>query len=211
MQKYVEQLLDDIAYSTENVSWPFIEKELHLQDWISDEEEDKIALVRNLQEWSGIYQEMLPPGNRLDDIQVHLLLKALSKMLDAYNCAFVLQTQVPERIQYATIRGNFNQQVRVKRWHQGFFSLCPTGTMHKKCELGEFCQCAFYTEFFAGFSNEQLSAEEERARLLEIEIRHIKRKYGDDWMKYYPYHLDAKYDDENGNPYNYGWDDWEIV
>jgi hypothetical protein len=26
-------------------------------------------------------------------------------------------------------------------------------------------------------------------------------------MKYYPYHLDKEYDDENGNPYNYGWDD----
>jgi hypothetical protein len=39
---------------------------------------------------------------------------------------------------------------------------------------------------------------------LEIEIRHIKRKYDDDWMKYYPYHLDPNYDDENGNPYNYG-------
>ena len=44
---------------------------------------------------------------------------------------------------------------------------------------------------------------------LDIEIKHIKRKYEDDpmaigWMKYYPYHLDPSYDDENGNPYNYG-------
>jgi hypothetical protein len=28
-------------------------------------------------------------------------------------------------------------------------------------------------------------------------------------MKYYPYHLDAAYDDKNGNPYNYGIDDTE--
>ena len=26
-------------------------------------------------------------------------------------------------------------------------------------------------------------------------------------MKYYPFHLDANYDDENGNPYNYGFED----
>ena len=26
-------------------------------------------------------------------------------------------------------------------------------------------------------------------------------------MKYYPYHLDPNYDDENGNPYNYGLED----
>ena len=28
-------------------------------------------------------------------------------------------------------------------------------------------------------------------------------------MKYYPYHLDKNYDDEKGNPYNYGFDDDE--
>lgn len=30
MQHYTNQLLADIAYVTENVSWPFAEKELHL-------------------------------------------------------------------------------------------------------------------------------------------------------------------------------------
>ena len=40
--------------------------------------------------------------------------------------------------------------------------------------------------------------------LLEIEVEHIKRKYGDDWKKYYPYHLDPEYDDEHGNPHDYG-------
>jgi hypothetical protein len=42
---------------------------------------------------------------------------------------------------------------------------------------------------------------------LEIEIKHLKRKYDDDWLKYYPYHLDANYDDENGNPYDHGFRD----
>ena len=35
----------------------------------------------------------------------------------------------------------------------------------------------------------------------------LMEKYGDDWMKYYPYHLDENYDDGNCNPYNYGFDD----
>ena len=94
----------------------------------------------------------------------------------------------------------------------GFFELCLPGTEHKKCALGKYCQCAFYAEFFSGFSDEELSPEEERAMYLEIEIRHIKRKYDDDpiaigWMKYYPYHLDPNYDDENGNPNNYRLED----
>jgi hypothetical protein len=207
MEKYIAQLLSDIAYATENVSLPFIERQLELHDWISDEDEDKTAPVRNLEEWTGISKEILPPEGMLNDEQVNLLLEALKKMLDAYNWSFVLQTQVPEHIQYAAIRDNFNQHAKVKRWHMGFFELCRAGTEHKKCSLGEYCQCAFYAELFSGVIDEDLSPEEERARHLEIEIKHLQRKYGDDWMKYYPYHLDAKYDDENGNPYNYGFDD----
>src|SRR5687768_3881479 len=107
MEKYLDQLLSDITYSTENVSLPFIEKELHLNDWVSEEEEEKFAPVRNHEEWTGIRKEMLPPEEMLDDEQILCLLNALKKMLDAYNWSFVLQTQVPERIQYETIRVNF--------------------------------------------------------------------------------------------------------
>jgi len=28
-------------------------------------------------------------------------------------------------------------------------------------------------------------------------------------MKYYPYHLDKNYDDEDGNPYDYGFNDFD--
>jgi hypothetical protein len=204
MEKYIKQLLADITYATKNVSRPFIEKQLELQDWISAEEEDKTAPVRNLQEWTGITQEMLPPGKMLNDEQVHQILEALKKMLDVYNWSFVLQTQVPERIQYATIRDNFNQQAKLKRLHMGFFELCKAGTEHGKCVFGEYCQCKLYAELFCGFVDDELSPEEKRARELEIEINHIKQKYGDEWMKYYPYHLDKNYDNENGSPYDYG-------
>jgi len=207
MQKYIHQLLDDIAHATENVSLPFIEKELDLHDWISDEDEDKTAPIRNLEEWTGIRMEMLPPQEMLNDEQLNSLLDALKKMLDEYNWSFVLQTQVPERIQYAAIRSNFNQDAKIKRWHTGFFEVCLPGTDHGKCALGEYCQCAFYADFFSGFSDTILSPVEERALELEIEIKHLKRKYGAEWMKYYPYHLDANYDDENGNPYDYGFGD----
>ena len=209
MQKYISQLLADITYATENMSWPFAEKQLELHDWIPDEEEDKTAPVHNLEEWTGIRKEMLPPAEMLNDEQVNCILNALKKMLDTYNWSFVLQTSVPELIQYAAIRDNFNQQAKVKRWHTGFFELCQPGTQHGKCALGEYCQCAFYTEFFSRFTDEEISPEEERARALEIEINHLKRKYDDEWMKYYPYHLDKNYDDENGKPYNYGFGDDE--
>ena len=207
MEKYIEQLLSDIADATENVSLPFIERELNLEDFITDEEENENAPVRSLEEWTGITREMLPPEEMLNDHQLNSLLTALKKLLDAYNWSFVLQTEVPERIQYSTIRQNFDQQVKVKRWHMGFFELCTPGTKHGECALSQYCQCAFYAELFSGFCDEELSPEEERAKHLEIDIIHLKKKYAEEWMKYYPYHLDSNYDDENGQPYNYGFDD----
>ncbi|MFL5746545.1 MAG: hypothetical protein ACJ751_17850 [Niastella sp.] len=208
MQRYVEQLFDDITISIDQVQKAPSEG-YDLFDWISEEEEERTAPIRNLQEWTGIYQEMLPPENMLTNEQVHLLLKAMNRLLDAYNCSFVLQIEVPERIQYATIRDNFNQDIKVKTWHMGFFALCKPNTEHGRCTLGEYCQCAFYADLFSDCIDEELSPEEERARALEIEVKHIQRKYGEDWMKYYPYHLDKEYDDEYGNPYNYGMDEEE--
>lgn len=216
MKRYAEQLLEDIASATENVIWPFRERESDIHDWISEEEEEQTAPRLPLQEWTGIRKVQLPPTERLSDDQVRRLLEALKAMLDAYNWSFVLQTQVPERIQYAAIRDNFDQEAAIKRWHMGFFHLCRPGTPHGTCALGEHCQCRCYAEIFAGFVDEELSPEEERARQLECEIIHLKRKYGADWEKYYPYHLDLAYDDEAGNPYDYGFgleneddhDDW---
>jgi hypothetical protein len=204
MNLYIQQLLTDLESATANISFPNTGQQVDFWDWISPEEEDATAPIRNLETWTGITAEMLPPAEQLTDEQVHQLLEALNKLLSACNCEFVLQTIVRERIQYETIRQNFNQNVKVRQWHMGFFELCKPGTEHKRCTLGEHCQCAFFAEFFEGMIDEKLTPEEERARDLELEIRHLKRKHGDRWMKYYPYHLDPDYDDENGNPYNYG-------
>jgi hypothetical protein len=127
-------------------------------------------------------------------------------LLEACNCHFVLQTAVPERFQYEAIRQNWSQTVKVRHWHEGFFEMCKPGTPHTTCALGEHCQCAFYADLFKDMVHEDLPPEEERARALEIEVEHLKRKHDTDWMKYYPYHLDKNYDDENGNPHNYGMD-----
>lgn len=206
MERYLQQLSEDIESAILNVSFPYIENEINLWDIPALKEEEKHAASKNLQEWTGIKAEMLPPASKLTDEQVKQLLVALNKLLSAYNCHFVLQIQVPERIQYDTIRCNFNQDVKVLVWNMGFFEMCKPGTEHEQCTLGEYCQCKFYEAMFSQFMDEDLSPNEERARMLEIEIRHLKRKYDDDWMKYYPYHLDNNYDDEEGNPYNYGFD-----
>ncbi len=62
MEKYLSQLLADIADATANVSSPFIEKELALQDWMPPEEEEKYAPGRQLEDWTGINKLHLPPA-----------------------------------------------------------------------------------------------------------------------------------------------------
>lgn len=204
MEKYMRQLLSDIAHATENVDWPYYDGPHPIQDWISDEEEDKTAPRRPLEEWTGISKAQLPPEGLLTDEQINRLLSALEKMLQAYNWLFVTQIKVPERIQYEAIRDNFGQEAIIKRWHMGFFEYCKPGTPHGQCAFGEYCHCRLFAEMLADMVDEELSPEEERARELEMEINYLKRKYGSRWMRYYPYHLDPDYDDEDGNPYDYG-------
>jgi hypothetical protein len=209
MNKYIQQLLSDIKKAEKNVSFPFIEKELSLHDWVSAEAEEASAPTRNLCEWTAITSEMLPPSAMLNTREIQLVLKALMQMLSAYNCHFVLQTEVPEELQYEIIRQNLNQEVKVKQWHMHFFDICKPGTSANSCQLGDHCECAFFEALFADKTEELLTPEEERSRMLDIEVQHIKKKYGDDWMKYYPYHLDKTYDDENSNPHDYGFGDDE--
>ena len=205
MEQYVEQLVHDIHEASQSLAWPYVKQtEVGLHDWKSREEEETVAPERNLPEWTSISPEMLPPVAMLGDEQVGNILKALRDLLAACNCHVVFQTDVPERVQYESIRLNFDQQVKVLEWNDGFFAFCKPGTPIKTCALGEHCQCAFYEELFEGFIEENLSPEEERARDLEFEVRHLQKKYGSDWMKYYPYHLDKEHDDEYGNPHDYG-------
>ena len=133
MERYVEQILDDIKNATENVSWPYQERDLDIHDWMSDDDEERVAPVRRLEEWTGIRKADLPPVEKLNDEQVRLLLGSLRAMLDAHNWCFVLQTQVPEQIQYDCIRDNFDQEAKVKVLHMGFFQLCRPGTPHGEC------------------------------------------------------------------------------
>lgn len=208
MENYLAQLLKDITYATENINSPYPDTPTGIWDWISNEEEDKTAPRISLEEWTGIQQEQLPPEELLSDQQVKELYEALEKMLLEYNYAIVFVISMPIRIKYKVLQTNFRQTAIQKRWHDGFFETCKENKSHPDCLMGEYCHCAFFEEMFKDMIDEDLTPEEERARDLEMEITYLKRKHGRDWMKYYPYHLDPNYDDEFGNPYDYGIGDW---
>lgn len=204
MKAYLDQLLSDIEFATANVSWPFAEAgECEVPDWKNNEEEEQMAVTRELEDWTGIRKYELPPAERLTDEEVRRLFDALTKMLDAHNCMFMIPFSVPVRVQYETLRENFDQTVKLKQWHQGFFALCKPETEHGECTLGQYCNCRFMNELLGEFREDGRTPEEQRAADLETGISYLQKKYGSDWMKYYPHHLDKAYDDENGSPYDY--------
>ena len=49
MEKYIRQLLFDISLATENAKLYFTEVEVNIHEWISDDEENLTAPVKNLE------------------------------------------------------------------------------------------------------------------------------------------------------------------
>ncbi|MEM1120003.1 MAG: hypothetical protein AAGJ18_06105 [Bacteroidota bacterium] len=208
MEKYLQQLLQDLQYATEHVSWPYPEKEsVSLGDWISEEEEEKTAPRIQLEEWTGIQQAQFPPAHLLTDAQIDRLYQAIDNMLTAHNYHATFMFSMPTRTKYQVVRQHFQQEAIQKEWHMGFFELCFTNTSHPDCLMGEACHCAYFEEMSKNWIEDTRTPEEQRAAELEIELQYLRRKYGDEYMKYYPYHLDPEYDDEEGNPFDYGFGD----
>ena len=81
MQNYIFQLLADIKQATENICKAYEHKQVDFFGWISEEEEEQNAPIKNLQDYCGIMQEQLPPENMLSDGQLAELFSALRIML----------------------------------------------------------------------------------------------------------------------------------
>jgi len=137
MEKYVDQLLQDIEAAIEIAKTPTESRSYEIWEWLSEEEEDRTAPVRELEDLTGIKQEQLPPSSLLADDQITKLTKALIDLLNTHNWSFVMQTEVPEKFQYECIRQNFKQTVKVYKWKMGFFENCKPGTEHHTCALKE--------------------------------------------------------------------------
>ena len=197
LHKYIDQLLQDIAHATQNVpaSWTSIEEEADedfgILPWMEDMEN---APTKSLEEWTNLKKEQFPPQDRLTDKQVHVLLAAIKKMLDAYNCSAVFQIEVPERIQYKVIRARFQQQVPMLKANYFFFEFCDkrNSTDRSGCLLGEqYCHCIFFEDFFNKFENTE---EDTDYGIDPYEEYMLKRRYGDDWRKHLHYEGEFDFD-----------------
>lgn len=154
MQNYLTQLLRDIQFAKNNISTTIVESDISEFDWLSPEEDERLAPKKSLEEWTGIRKEMLPPVEKLNSTQLSKLLKALKELLSDNNCHFVTQIKVPELIEYRTIRGMWKQEHAMMKWHLNFFDFCKKNTKFGECHLGEqYCHCSFFKDLLSQFEN----------------------------------------------------------
>ncbi|MEM6316326.1 MAG: hypothetical protein AAF960_01575 [Bacteroidota bacterium] len=204
LQRYIDQLLEDIQEATENVPEPWspadeeVDEEFGLLPWMEDPES---APTKSLEEWTTLKKEQFPPEDRLTDNQVNVLLEAIKHMLDSYNCSAVFQIEVPARIQYRVIRARFQQEVPMLKANYFFFEFCDKKDQQDRseCILGEkYCHCAFFEAFFDKFEDGQTVEDTENLAIDPYEEYMLKRRYGDNWYKYLPledYEEDLDFDD----------------
>ncbi len=192
MDKYLQQLLQDLQLATQKITWsyPLSQTDVAaLEDWIPDTEEEKTAPRISLEEWTGIQQSQFPPADRLSDEQIDLLYAAIKKMLAAYNYHATFLFSLPTRTKYEVVRTHFKQEAIQKRFHMGFFELCFSNKSHPDCLMGTECHCTYFEELSKKWVNDDLTPEEEAKKILDAEAQRLKKKYGKDYMKYYPFKL----------------------
>lgn len=192
MDKYLQQLLQDLKLATQKITWsyPLSQTDVAaLEDWIPDTEEEKTASRISLEEWTGIQQSQFPPASRLSDEQIDLLYPAIKKMLAAYNYHATFLFSLPNRTKYEVIRTHFKQEAIQKKFHMGFFELCFSNKSHPDCLMGTECHCTYFEELSKKWVNDDLTPEEEAKKILDAEAQRLKKKYGRDYMKYYPFKL----------------------
>ncbi len=163
MDKYLQQLLEDLKYAMEHVVWAYPDDQSDtaaVGEWLSEEDEEAAAPLVQLEEWTGIQQTQFPPEKLLSDQQIDLLYKAITDMLVAYNYTATFIFAMPTRTKYEVIRTHFKQEVVQKQWHTGFFELCFTNKAHAKCLMGDACQCAYFEEISKNLVNDDPTLEE---------------------------------------------------
>lgn len=146
MQRYVEQLIDDLEEAAANPpAKPFIEPPLHMEE---DEEISELALVpfKPIATWTGISPEVFPHSFRLTDPQVALLLEAMFKLLESIKVELVdIPEEIPPEMLYDILTEYWDDKVQYLPSSGMDWEIC-TGNQ-QTCPYGEFCDCGDHFDF----------------------------------------------------------------
>jgi hypothetical protein len=139
MQKYIDQLLEDIEAAMKPVDRN--KEPQSLQDHFR-EIEKLVAMGEpeyDLSFYCGLREQQFPASDLLSTKQLKALFKALSKMIVSYNVSVLIPKSVPLREAYSLLISTLNKKVYLVEFGSVVIEFCSEEPSH--CPLKKHCLC----------------------------------------------------------------------
>jgi len=137
MQRYIEQLIEDLQNAKKNV--------LPEPDFGEsyEEFEEKMLEIESTPEVSakqifGVSYEELPPVEKLTNEQIQILIDVICDTAAAFKCSFDFPESVPLKLQYQLIRNKFNEDIQIMPGFNLHFDFCSGWC--PDCEIADYCK-----------------------------------------------------------------------
>jgi hypothetical protein len=205
MDRYIHYLLDDLEKAALQAP------ELSEYGWTSglpdndpDEQEFESASPVKLCQLFGLPAEAFPPQQLLDDRHIERLIEAIERLWNAWHLTWKMPLRLPARKQYSVMVGKMSDELIC--WHP------DAGGVVEICHHEEGGPCPFdpnrsecYCQYIEDIARREVQAWEEHVRsqgldpyreltpeeekeIEDSERRYrLKKRYGDDWKRYYYY------------------------
>jgi hypothetical protein len=146
MQRYIEQLIEDLAEVAKNPPPPaYIETPPHLDE---SPEIAELALVpfKPISEWTGIGPEVFPDMTDLSGDECDRVNEAIFKVFDSLGLTLVdAPSDIPPERLYEVLTTNWYHPVQYLPSSGMDLELCTGNPM--TCPYGEYCDCGEEQEF----------------------------------------------------------------
>ncbi len=140
MEKYLNQLIEDLEKAAENPPSPaFIEPPPHLDD-LPDVAELALVPFKPISEWTGIDPKYFPELIHLTADQADMVNKAIFKLFESLNIELVdIPKGIPPEMLYDVLVSNWNEPVQYLPLAGFDLELCTGDWM--TCPYGDYCDC----------------------------------------------------------------------
>ena len=146
MQKYVNQLIDDIIKSIKSAPERIKTFKKFVPDYLSKEDQEMFGDVEQylhgelleIEYFLGIEQMYFPEVEKLNEKQTNELTDYLIKLWKAYNFEPIFPKNIPNRLKYIEMREYLKQQTTFSFNDVSQFEFCDY--MPEECSFTEYCE-----------------------------------------------------------------------
>ena len=146
MQKYVNQLIDDIKNSINSAEERIATFEKYVPEYLNKEEQEFFADVEQylhgelleIGYFVGIEQMYFPEAKKLNEEQINELTDYLIKLWNAYNFNPIFPENIPNKLKYKKMREYLKQKTTFSFGEPGHFEFCDY--MPEECSFTDYCE-----------------------------------------------------------------------